>query len=398
MATGIIKQNTIIAIQSEAVEGTYEAPAAATSYIQPLEDGFDLSPAREQVERTILTTSIGAATPRLGIRSVAATLPVEFRGSGTEGGDVDYGPLLMGGLGGTRSGTASTSKAAGHTSTVIPIEDADISKYNVGDIVLVKEAGAYEARPISAVATGIGTASITFPFALDNGAPSASVVVGAFKTYKTAATGHPALSLSYYWGNTIRQAAIGTKVTTMSLEGFTPGQLASWNFGLEGLSYSEVDGAAPHTPSYDSGLPPIILKACVWRNGVEVEVNELTLTLTNTLGFLTNTCNANGRSNSRVTSREITGSFNPYKDDTATDYFDDWDAGTEFSLFAYAYNPHATTAGNFADGSTVAIWLPQCFTTEFQTQDVEGILTDQMSFRATGGSTGALDEMFLGLL
>jgi hypothetical protein len=184
----------------------------------------------------------------------------------------------------------------------------------------------------------------------------------------------------------------------MSLDNYSVGQVASLNFGLEGLAYEdEADGAAPHTPSYDSGIPPVLLNACIYRDGTSIPVNTLTLSLANTLAFQTSLCDANGKISARVDTREITGSINPFKDDTATTYFGDWDAGTEFSLFAYAYNPSSTT-GEFDMGSVCAIWLPQCMTTEFQTQDLEGLLVDQMSFRATRGSAGTSEEMYMSLV
>lgn len=399
MAINIIKENTIIGVEEEVTEGVFVAPTAATSFVQPLEDGFEMTPARELIDRGLLNASPGNETPRLGIKSVTNALPVEFRASGIEGGQPDYHSLLLGALGAERSSTSSTTKAAGNTATELQIEDADISKYAIGDIIVVEEAGAFESRPISAVDTTGGAANITLAFALANGAPSASVVVSAFQTYLTADTGHPSLSLSYFWANEIREAAIGTKVNSMSLDGFTTGAVASLNFGLEGLNFTEVDGAAPFTPVFDDETPPIILNACVWRNGVLVDVNSVTLSLANTLSFLTATCDPNGRVSSRVQDREITGSIPIYKDDTLTTFFDDFVAGTEFSLFINAFNPQVpAVAGEFDLGSVVNIWLPQCFTTEFKVGDVESILTDEIGFRATRGSDGTLEEMFVGLI
>jgi hypothetical protein len=139
------------------------------------------------------------------------------------------------------------------------------------------------------------------------------------------------------------------------------------------------------------------MNACVWRSGTEVKINSLSLSLSNELGFLSDTCSSNGKTASRVKGREITGSFNPYKDDTSTTYFDAFVAGTEFSLFAYAYNPSGTT-GEFTMGSVVGIWLPQCIVTEFKVAEVDGILVDQMSFRATRGTAGTSEEMYIGLV
>lgn len=398
MATPIIRKNTVIGIEEEVTEGTWLAPTGATSYVQPLVDGFDMTPAREVIDRGLLTSSPGKETPRMGIKSVTATLPVELRASGTEGAAPDFEPLLKSALGATRNYASQITSTTGHSSTVINLSNGDAANFAVGDCVVILEDDAHEMRPISAVSTTVDSNSITFPFALDNGAPSDSVKIAKFITYYTAATGHPSLALSYYWGNEVRQAASGCKVNSMSIDNYTVGQVASLNFGLEGLTYeAEADGAAPHTPTFDSGVPPVLLSACIFRAGTSIPVNTFSLSLANTLAFQTSLCDAEGRISARVDQREITGSINPYKDDTATTYFTNWDAGTEFSLFAYAYNPSSTT-GEFDLGSVVGIWLPQCITTEFQTQDLEGLLVDQMSFRATRGSDGSSEEMYMSLV
>jgi hypothetical protein len=397
MATGLIKANSIFGLEVESTEGTYVAPSAATSYVQLLE-GFEFKPSREVIDRGLITASPGRETPRLGMKSVTAQMPVEMRASGTEGAEPDFDYLLKGALGSRRQNTtAVTARAGVNTSTVILIEDADISKFAVGDMVLVKASGAHELRPISARATGAGVATITFPFALTAGAPASGVGLSKFSTYYTADTGHISISASYYWANEIRQAAFGCKVSSMSVDNFKTGKVPGLGFTLDGVGFTDINGVAPHTPTYDSGLPPMILNACVWRAGVLTPINDLTLGLKNELGFLTSTCSANGKTGSRVKSREIKGSINPYMDDTTTTYFDDWIAGTEFSLFAYAYNPSSTT-GEITMGSVVGIWLPQCFTEELSTADLDGILVNGIGFRATRGAAGTSEEMYLGLV
>jgi len=397
MATGLVRNNSIFALKEESTEGTYAPPAATTDYLQALE-GFSFKPSREVLDRSIITASPGREAPKMGVKASQASIPVEFRGSGVEGGDVDFSLLLKGALGTSRSAsTTTTTKAVGNTSTVLQIEDADISKFAVGDMVVVKKSGQYEMRPISAVDTTIGAATITFPFALDGGAPGASVVVSKFLTYLTAAVGHPHMSLSAYWANEIRDSLIGGMVTSMALENWAPGKLANWSFGLEGLSFDRIDGAAPHTPAYDTGTPPVILNACVWRDGLDTRVSQLGVNVSNVLGFLTDSCSSNGRRAARVKEREISGSFNPYMDDADVDHFTDWVAGTQFSLFAYAYNPSAV-AGQGEMGSFVGIWLPQCVAIDFAPNEADGIMVNDIGFRATRGSNGTQEEMYLGLV
>ncbi len=390
MATGITKNTTIIGLATEVTEGTYVAPAATTAYVQPLADGFELTPAREKIDRSILTNSIGKATPRLGIRSVQASLPVEFRASGVEGADVDFSLLLKGALGATRSIAANnTTKASGNTATVLQIEDADIGDYTVGDVILVKQAGAHHVCAITAKDATGGAANITVTPAHPSGDFTDSVVISKSTMYYT--------SLSYYWANEILQKAMGCKVTSMSLDNFATGQVASLNFGLEGLGYDESNTVAPHTPSYDSGIPPIILGATVYKDGVAIEINQFGLSLANSLSFLTATSNENGRSASRIVERTITGTLNPYKDDTTVANHDAFDAGTEFSLLIKAFNPSGVT-GEYEMGSVVGIYLPKCIATECKVADQDGILTDEIAFQAVRGSAGTTEEMYLGLI
>lgn len=398
MATPIAKNTTIIGVAEEGPEGTYAAPSAATSYVQPLEDGFEMTPAKELVERSILTSSVGQVTPRVGLKSVTAALPVELRGSGVEGGMPDFDLLLESALGTKRllAARVTTKAAPAHTTTVLQIEDADIASLRVGDVILILEAGSHSVHAITAKTTGIGTATVTYSPARAV-FPSASVQIAKFVTYLPANASHLPLSLSYYWANEILQKAIGCKVTSLAVENFSTGQVASFNFGLEGLTFDEVNGSAPHTPVYDTGLPPLILQACLFQDGVELQINEFALSLENTLGFLTSTCSASGRIKSRVTDRSISGSFNPYKDDTSVDQFTKFNANSEYSLFISAYNP-SSVAGEIQLGSVVGIYLPKCITIEKVVGDQEGLLVDNINFRATRGDSGSMDEMFLGFI
>jgi hypothetical protein len=397
MATGIAKNTTIIGLKQESTEGTYVAPGAATDFIQPLE-GFDIAPKKDTVERTILTSSIGKVTPRVGQKSVTASVPVEFRASGTEGAVTDFDLLLKGALGNSRAiSTTTTTKSSGNTGSVLQIEDADISKFNVGDIVVIKETGAHQCVAITAKSTGTGTASITVLPSKPSGNFSNSVVISKSTTYYPANSGHIPLSLSVYWANEILQTAFGCKVTKMSLDNFSVGNIASLGFEMEGLGFDESNGSAGFTPSYDSGIPPLILSACLYQDGVDLPINSFGLNLQNTLGFITSTCSANGKISSRVTARTITGSLNPYKDDTDVGQYTKFNANTEFSLFVSAHNP-SSTSGEFDMGSVIGIYLPKCLITEKKIGDQNGILTDELTFAATRGVSGATEEMYIGFI
>ena len=388
-----VKDNTTIGVEIEDTEGTYKAPQSANSYVQTLSDGTEITPAKELLERNIFNGSIGKTTPLTGTRTVSGSLPTEARASSVEGDEPEYDALMQSAMGSRRQGVEVTSGET-HTTTVINIENADISNFEVGDMVLVKEAGAYHVSPISAVDDTVDAANITLLVPMAS-APDDNVVIAAFTTYVTADSGHPSLSVSKYIEGVVLESAVGCRVSSMSLENFTTGQLASWNFGFEGLNFSRSITSSPFTPSYDTSRPPIILNACVYQDGASIQVNELTVSLENTLGFATSTCSSNGRISGRSTARVVSGSFNPYKQTDSIAQYSKFDATTEYSIFASAYVPSGV-AGEF--GQVVAIYLPNCITTELGESDQDGLLQESISFSAGRGQAGTEEELYVSFI
>lgn len=383
----ITKKNTKLFIVEEAEEGTYDPASASSEAIQSLSDGFELIPSKETLERSILSGSIGFATPRTGKKSVTASIPCEFRAADTAGEAPDYDLLLKGALGQVAS-ISSVSSSTGHTTGTINMSAGDASGYTVGDIVVIKESGDYHCSPI----TVVGGTSIDLLVPGDN-AFSDNVVIEATRMYRPADSGHPSLTIES-WGEDVRKEyGAGCKVTAMALNNFSTGQLADLNFSLEGMSYGQSIGSLGVTPSFETSLPPVILNACVFQNGVSINVNEFTLSIENTLGFITSVCSANGRISSRVTDRKVTGSFNPYSDGTSISDFTLFEDSTSFSIFLYAYNPTSTT-GEFEQ--VVGIYLPQVLISEFGSTDQDGVLQKSISFTAHRGNSNESDEIFIG--
>jgi len=391
-----VKKNTAVGIEIESTEGTYVAPSAATKYVQTLADGFELSPAKELLERNIFTSSIGKTSPLTGQFQVQGTIPVEARAFSTEGTAPEYDALMRSALGSRRQiTTTTTTKASGNTGSVLQIEDADISKFNVGDIVMVKQSGAYHVSPISAKSTGAGTATITLLIPKASGSFSNSVVVSKSTTYIVADSGHPSLSISKYVENAVLEKALGCKVTSMALENFATGQIPSFSFGFEGLNFDRSLTPIPHTPSYDTALPPIVLDGRLYMDGTSIEVNEISVQLENALGFKTSISAENGRVSSRATERTITGTFNPYKADDSVANYTKYKNNTAFSLFAYAKVP-TSTAGEF--GNVVAIYMPNCIITELGEGDQDGLLQDSITFSANRGTAGSTSEIYIAFI
>lgn len=393
MADGINKRNSVIGIAEEVTEGTYVSPSA---YVLPL-DGFEVSPERELIERSIITPKIGNPKPRKGIKSATGSLPLELKASGTEGAVPECGLLMESLLGSVHTiSTTTTTESSGNTGSVLQIEDADISKFQVGDFIIVKQSAGHHPCFVTAVDTSSGTANVTISPAKASGSFSNSVVISKSKTYYPADSGHKSLSVSVYWADQIREAILGAKVTEMSIEGFTTGALASINFALQGLDYTRIDGASSGA-SYTSGLPPIILGACVAQDGTALVVNNFSLAVSNEVVQKRNLCDAEGVVSQIVSRRTVTGSFDPYTDDTSVAQFTKFNANTSYSLIVFAYTP-SSTAGEIEMGSAVGIYLPNCITTAVPIGDADTLLIDQIEFQATTGDNGDTNEVFIGFV
>lgn len=386
-----VKNNTVYAVEVEVTEGVYVAPQSATSFVQSLSDGAEMTPAKELLERNVFNGSIGKSTPRTGQRSVSGSLPVEMRAGEAEGDLPEYDALMRSAMGSRKQKTSETTSLTGNTTSVIQIDDADISDFAVNDIVLVKQAGAYHVSPVSEVDTTALAANITLLIPADN-AFSDNVVIAKSTTYNVANSGQPSLSISKYVEDAVLEQATGNLVTSLSLENFTTGQLASWNFGFEGLSFDRSLTAPPFTPDYQDSLPPIILEACVYQDSTKIPVNELTISLENTLGFVTSTCSPNGRISARVTERAVSGSFNPYKQSDSLTQFDKFNDNTEYSVFASAHNP-TSVSGEYEQ--VVAIYMPACLTVELGEADQDGLLQNAVAFQAGRGADASVDEIII---
>ena len=388
-----VKDNTSYAVEIESTEGTYVAPTGADKYIQVLKDGSEMTRSQELLQREIFTGSIGKTQSRLGTRSVSGAMPVELRSGATEGDAPEADALYTSAMGAKKTRAVVTTKA-GNSSTVLQIEDADISGFSRYDIIMVKEATSFEMSWVSAVDTTAAAANITLGTTLGF-TPSDNVDIGAVTQYSTANSGHPSLSVSKYIEAAKLEQATGCKVTSMSIDNISTGQIGSVNFGFEGLTFDSSITASPFTPSYDATLPPIMLRACLSQDGTNVQVNDFSVSLENTLGFVTSTCSANGRISSRVTQRAITGSFNPYKDDSSLTQFDNFKCSDPYTLFISAFNPELDVncdyTGEFSN--VVAILLTNCISTELGESDADGLLVEDISFEATRGPGGSDEEM-----
>jgi hypothetical protein len=378
----VILRNTKVAIEKEVDEGVLVLPQAASSFIAVTQDSVNdlVIPAKEMLERAALSASLDQGKARGSIKSVNGTIVVEYK-AGTAGAAPEYGTLVESALGDTVAASAEITTTTGNTTTTLNV--ASTTGVIVGDIVLVKEAGAYHVSPIASIVTDT---SVTLKIAAA-AAFSDAVKFEKLLDYRTVDSGHPSFSIAKYSGADTdyqRKTGAGCKVATMSLENWTTGQQPTLSFGYEGMAYTVSLNAPAYTPSLDTSLPIVALSACVWQDSAPIGINEFTMSLENTLEPKTTTCSENGRIGLRVTGRNLTGSINPYMSDDSIAQFEKWNDEETFSLFAWAGNP-TSTAGEYSE--IVAIFIPECQTTELAETDTGGLKQEAITFKAVNHAT-----------
>ncbi len=392
MAIGIHKRDSVVGIMAESTEKTYEAPSGTSKYMQ-VEPDFSVKVARDEKAREFITGSIGMAKPLKGMKSAEMTLTFEARGAANGGIVPDYGPIFKSCFGSEVARTVDRLTTTGSTTTTVVMDTGLGSNFAVGDMILIaKGSGNSSVRFV----TGISTDTLTVAPALAAGeVPGSGVNIVGAVTYKPADSGHTSLSVSVYWANQIREAVIGGKVSQLSLSAWEVGEIPKFSATIQGLTYTRTDGAAPHTPAYINQLPPVVLAAYVYQDATAIQIKGVSLSIDQELSKTFDVMDADGATKQFVTKRSISGSINPYLDDTSVANFTLFNANTNFSLLVVIGNKDSND--DLVEGSVVGIYLPRCIVSENAVGDDGGILMENLSFKAHRGDEGTSDEIYLGV-
>lgn len=394
MAIGVIKNESSLFLKEEVTEGVYVAPSSAADAVEVTSDGVSIALSRDVIERNNLSSTIEASAPRVGLKSVSGSIPTEVKASSTEGNAPPEDLLLRSLLGGKRQLSAPvTSKSSGHTSTSIKIEDADIASFVVNGVYLFKLSTGYEVRPVTAKVTTPGSASITIPFAFEGGTASGAVVIAKMTQYYYA-EGGPSFSATYYHGGEIEDQNTGMRAVSASLDNWSTAGIAQWTFNVEGLDQTRAVASPAYTPDFSTNaLPPVLLGACLYLNGIEVQYNELSLSIENTKTDIASACSDDGKVGSRFTAFKVSGSVNPYMEDDDVVRFGNFNMNDTITLFGFAKNP-GTVSGQ--DKEWFAFWIPNAKITAIPSGDVDGVETDAIEFQAF--KSAGNDTVFLSFI
>lgn len=377
MAIGLVADEGSVFIEKEVTEGTYVPEASGAAAVEVLADGLEFTPTKELLERNNRTSTVERVPARVGQKSMAASVPVEFKAGSTEGGSPETSPLWEALLGGKDVLTQVTS-LTGHTTSKIYLTST--AQYKIGHIVKINQseiAGDDHVSPIKNKATdgGGNYIELLIPY----GVPFSTNVKVAAAVNFYHQSGAPTLSVTNYLGGQIREKAIGMRAVSAEVANFSTGQLPTATFNLEGLDFDRAVGSPLFSPSYDSSLPPVVLCSKVYKDDTELVVNAVTLSIQNTLGFLTSTASCSGKISSRITDLAVNFTINPYMEDDDVDLFDLFKNNTGFSLFGSSNNK-TDTMGEKKE--VVAFYMPNCRIPEITTGIEDGILTDAINGQA----------------
>jgi hypothetical protein len=392
----VAMKTAVVYVTEEVTEGTAVAPTTGNQAVSILSDGFELQGEKELVERNNLTASLVKALPRVGIKTATGSIGVECKASATAGAKPEADLLFHAALGGVRQVAATVPVASNSTNTTV-VNVADASLFNVGDTIMIKSTNVgfdgYHISPITTVTTGGAEESVTLLVPMTNNAQELDVIE-KLTTYYSANTGHPSLTITSYMEDAIKFQASGVRVNSLSLESFETGQIASFSFGLQGQNYTETLAASGLTAAFDGATPPLILNACVYRNGVRIPVQNVSLSVENTIATVQSTCSPNGVIAQRVTEQAISGSITPYMDTTSVALFSAFDANTEFSLFFHCQNPGATGVKKEA----IAFYIPTCICTALPKSDADGLMQYALEFSAGPNATGTGAPLYISFI
>lgn len=374
----LVKGQSSLFLVEEVNEGVLVSESNSSQAIEPNQDGLEFNLKREEIERKTLTNTIEAVEPRLGLKTVTGTIPMELKAGATTGaaprGQILYESLM----GGKRQiTTTTTTKASGNTTSFLAINDDDISKFNEGDCILLKLAGNYQVRPIESVVTTSGSAglNIAIPFeAIDD-----ELVIEKVTTYYHDADSK-SFSAGHYIGGEVLEAVSGLKSISASVDNWRANQTPSISFSVEGLNASRTIGAPAITADFSNDAKvPVLQYACAYLGTEELDYSELGLSIENTKADLPSACSPNGKIGTRKTAFTVSGSINPYMSDANVDRWNKFENGDVTSLFVFASNP-TNTSGEFEQ--VVALWLPNIKITNMPAKDQDGVLLDAIEFKA----------------
>lgn len=366
----VIKDKSKVAVVKETVQGVYAAPVNS-DFVETTEAGATIEKSREALNRTNMTGNRIKSQMRLANKSVSVTMECELKAADVRGDEPEFSEMIESlGMANVGFDTDIVSTTA-HTTSVINIDSGDIDNFKVNDIVMIMQTNNYHVSPIIAV----GATSITLEVTMSS-APSDGVVISKNTQYQLDETVDQTCSVTRIFdGDNLQERATGCRTESISLQNFGVGKIPTLSFKMAGLNYADLLDPTSFEPDYSQAIPSYVHNACLFKNGVEVFVSEIGISIEQTVSKISTTCAENGAIASRGTGvYKVTVTINPYKDQDVLGFGLDEDV---YSLFFSIANP--TNPSNTEKENVIAFYIPKVMTTKSDTADVDGVLTDAVS-------------------
>lgn len=374
-----------VAVMEEVTENTYVAPSAATDYLE-VKEGFVPEISREELEREILDGSREKRASRKGVESTSLPLPVELKGSSTEGAEPQViGKLFKGLLGNERSVAADVTTDVGHTTSTLELQLGDGALFTKGDCFVIKASGAYSYHAVKSVT---GDQITYFPKA--TAVPADSVVISKSQTYFVGST-TPSYSAEVNYGDEQQDKLKGLKVASCSMA-ITSGQLPTCDFSLQGNREGRVVAASSFDGDFSAlAEPPVSTSACAYfgfEDGDEEKLGYETMNVNieNEINDKLDACEKTGKASPVLGQISISGDINPYMFDSAEasplDRFEAFDKDEDVELFIHLQNP---TSVDGESENHIMMYMPKIKFTNVQAANLNDLVVDQISWVTAKG-------------
>jgi len=224
-------------------------------------------------------------------------------------------------------------------------------------------------------------------------APTSADVVSATVNYKPIDEAHKHFTSGFYVANSTSdgylEQVIGSLVSSLGFS-IETGAIAKISAEIQGLSSGRTaTTASPYAPSYEDVQGFVGFNVLAFLDSTQICANAFELTVDNEVGEKQTFCTANGKTDSILRSRAISGTLNPYADGTV-DYYDAINENTDYALSIFI---GVKDAGGFTLGKTVGIYLPQISFSGAKTNDIDDNVINDLAFSANTGNSGNLKEI-----
>lgn len=202
-----------------------------------------------------------------------------------------------------------------------------------------------------------------------------TIVASTSVTYLPVSDSHESITL-YFYRDGKRFIVTGCRGTVTGA--LSTGETGKLSFSFTGHVAAETDTGIV-TPSYDSTVPDALISVPFAVGGYSAVINALNFDMGNALATPPNIAASDGYGETRITARDVSGSFDP--EDTsvaANDWIGDFTAGNNVVINTGVIG---ATAGN-----RYQVQFPVAYYRDVSPGDRDGVRTLEVSFGAVESS------------